>query len=171
MSSDASPTGASSSTHSWADKVKVSCSHNRFALKNVDHPLSGVIPKVTVPAELTASASSKWDRCLIGYFTGPSMPFYTVKAIANRIWSHHGLEHTSASYGFFLFRFRDEENIRDILEQGPWMFGGKAFILQQWSASFAFNRNSITKVPVWAKLHGLLFLSGPKMDSILRQVL
>lgn len=83
------------------------------------------------------------------------MPFLAVKSIALRVWCGFGLEHVFSSDGFFVFRFRDDDGLHAVLQAGPWMFGGKAFILQRWSASFVFNKNSIKMVPVWAKLQGL----------------
>ncbi|KAJ6925334.1 hypothetical protein NC651_009872 [Populus alba x Populus x berolinensis] len=44
-----------------------------------------------------------------------------------------------------------------VLEKGPWMFGGKAVILQQWHPHFVFDKNKISKLPVWVRLHGLPF--------------
>ncbi|KAJ6422514.1 hypothetical protein OIU84_027473 [Salix udensis] len=45
----------------------------------------------------------------------------------------------------------------EILEKGPWLFGGKAIILQQWHPHFVFDKNKISKLPVWIRIHGLPF--------------
>ncbi|KAG5239407.1 DUF4283 domain-containing protein [Salix suchowensis] len=59
--------------------------------------------------------------------------------------------------GFLLFRFKTEEQMQTVLEKGPWLFGGKAIILQQWHPSYKFDKNKISKVPVWIRLTGLPF--------------
>ncbi|KAG5232953.1 DUF4283 domain-containing protein [Salix suchowensis] len=63
----------------------------------------------------------------------------------------------STASGFWLFRFQTEDQMQAILERGPWMFGGKAIILQQWHPQFVFDKNRISKLPVWIRLHGLPF--------------
>ncbi|KAJ6397281.1 hypothetical protein OIU84_020283 [Salix udensis] len=47
--------------------------------------------------------------------------------------------------------------MQEILERGPWLFGGKAIILQPWHPLFVFDKNRISKLPVWIRLHGLPF--------------
>ena len=42
-------------------------------------------------------------------------------------------------------------------KKGPWMFGGKNIILQQWHPRFQFDKNKISTLPVWIRLHGLPF--------------
>jgi hypothetical protein len=44
------------------------------------------------------------------------------------------------------------------------MFGGKAIILQQWHPHFVFDKNKITKLPVWIWLHVLPFPLWSKAD-------
>nr|TKS04165.1 hypothetical protein D5086_0000143660 [Populus alba] len=59
--------------------------------------------------------------------------------------------------GFMIFRFNTEEKMQAVLEKGPWMFGGKNIILQQWHPRFQFDKNKISTLPVWIRLHGLPF--------------
>uniref|UniRef100_A0A6N2LC78 Uncharacterized protein n=1 Tax=Salix viminalis TaxID=40686 RepID=A0A6N2LC78_SALVM len=35
--------------------------------------------------------------------------------------------------------------------------GDKAIVLQQWHSGFKFDKNKISKLPVWIRLHGLPF--------------
>jgi hypothetical protein len=44
-----------------------------------------------------------------------------------------------------------------VLERGSLMFGGKTIVLQQWHPSFQFDKNKISKLPVWIRLYGLSF--------------
>ena len=86
------------------------------------------------------------------------MPYHAVNKIASRVWKQCGLEHvTATANGFMLFRFNTEENMHAVLEKGPWMFGGKNIILQQWHPRFQFDKNKISTLPVWIRLHGLPF--------------
>ncbi|KAB5564037.1 hypothetical protein DKX38_004091 [Salix brachista] len=86
------------------------------------------------------------------------MNYHTVTKVANRVWKSSGLESVmSTANGFWLFRFHTEDQMQDILERGPWMFGGKAIVLQQWHPEYVFDKNRISKLPVWIRLHGLPF--------------
>ena len=86
------------------------------------------------------------------------MPFHAVRSIATRVWKQFGLEQVmSTSNEFMLFRFREEEGLNTVMERGPWMFGGKSIVLQQWNPHFLFDRNKITTLPVWIRLRGLPF--------------
>ncbi|KAJ6419611.1 hypothetical protein OIU84_029679 [Salix udensis] len=57
--------------------------------------------------------------------------------------------------GFFIFQFKSEEDVLEIIEKGPWMFGGKTIILQKWTPQFQFDRSKISHVSVWIRLRGL----------------
>ncbi|KAG6780113.1 hypothetical protein POTOM_012965 [Populus tomentosa] len=102
--------------------------------------------------------SYQWSRCMVGFFPGYKMPYHAVNKIASRVWKQCGLEHvTTTANGFMIFRFNTEENMHSVLEKGPWMFGGKNIILQQWHPRFQFDKNKISTLPVWIRLHGLPF--------------
>ena len=95
---------------------------------------------------------------MIGFFPGFRMPFHAVNSIAFRAWCSHGLEHVmTTSNGFIIFRFSTEDEMHTVLEKGPWMFGGKNIILQQWHPRFQFDKSKISTLPVWIRLHGLPF--------------
>ena len=86
------------------------------------------------------------------------MPFHAVNAIASRVWRPYGLENVmTTTNGFMLFRFKTEEELQAVLEKGPWMFGGKNIILQQWHPRFKFDKSKISTLLVWIRLHGLPF--------------
>ncbi|KAG5238005.1 proline-rich receptor protein [Salix suchowensis] len=63
----------------------------------------------------------------------------------------------ATSNGFLLFRFKTEEELQTVIGQGPWMFGGKNIVLQQWHPHFCFDKNKISSLPVWIRLRGLPF--------------
>jgi hypothetical protein len=95
---------------------------------------------------------------MIGFFPGFRMPFHVVNSIASRAWRQYGLENVmTTANGFMIFRFTTEEKMQAVLEKGPWMFGGKNIILQQWHPRFHFDKNKIATLPVWVRLHGLPF--------------
>jgi hypothetical protein len=73
-------------------------------------------------------------------------------------WKQCGLENvTTTSNGFMIFRFITEEQVHAVLEKGPWMFGGKNIVLQQWHPRIQFDKNKISTLLVWIRLHRLPF--------------
>jgi len=141
---------------SWADRVRVSDSSTRFTLEPLSRQPVGGSLKIT--EEMLLENSSQWKRCMIGFFPGFRMPFHAVNSIASRAWRSYGLENVmTTSNGFIIFRFSTEDEMHIVLEKGPWMFGGKNIILQQWNPRFQFDKSKISTLPVWIRLHGLPF--------------
>jgi len=149
-------TKAPTNSTSWADRVRVSDSSTRFTLEPLSRQPLGHILKIS--EDILLDNSAQWNRCMIGFFPGFRMPFHAVNSIASRAWRSYGLENVmTTSNGFIIFRFNTEDEMHTVLEKGPWMFGGKNIILQQWHPRFQFNKNKISTLPVWVRLHGLPF--------------
>ncbi|KAL9344232.1 hypothetical protein Peur_064663 [Populus x canadensis] len=141
---------------SWAERVRVTDSSTRFSLEGI--PRQSVGARLVIPEDLLLDTTGKWKRCMVGFFPGFRMPYHAVNTIASRVWKNKGLENVmTTTNGFMLFRFKTELEMQAVLEKGPWMFGGKTIILQQWHPHFVFDKNKISKLPVWIRLHGLPF--------------
>nr|TKR98217.1 hypothetical protein D5086_0000205770 [Populus alba] len=140
--------------NSWADRVRVTDSSTRFTLEPL--PRKPVGHRKT--EEILMENSDQWKCCMIGFFPGFRMPFHAVNSIASRAWHQYGLENVmTTANGFMIFRFNTEDKMHAVLEKGPWMFGGKNIILQQWHPRFQFDKTKISTLPVWVRLHGLPF--------------
>ncbi|KAJ6397267.1 hypothetical protein OIU84_020269 [Salix udensis] len=141
---------------SWAERVRVSDSNSRCTLEKLSRQPPGTI--LQIPNDMQLADAEDWKRSMIGFFVSYKLPFYVVQSIANRIWKPHGLEKTIVlSNGFMVFRFSSIAQMEEVLARGPWMFGGKTILLQQWKPCFKFDRNKIKSIPVWARLQGLPF--------------
>ncbi|KAB5521999.1 hypothetical protein DKX38_026318 [Salix brachista] len=140
----------------WAERVRVTNSSTRFSLDPI--PRCTGEAKLTITDDCFMDDVDQWTRCLVGFFPGFRLPFQAVNTIASRIWKHCGLEHVMAtSNGFILFRFKTEDELHEVLGKGPWMFGGKNIILQQWHPHYSFDKSKITTLPMWIRLKGLPF--------------
>ncbi|KAB5545461.1 hypothetical protein DKX38_013573 [Salix brachista] len=143
-------------TISWAEKVKVTDSSTRCQLEQLSRQPAGSI--LRIPKEMALAKVDTWERSMIGFFVSYKMPFYAVNSIAQRAWKAYGLEKvTVLDNGFMVFRFKSQEAMGDVLSKGPWLFGGKTILLQQWYPGFQFDKNKIRTIPVWARLQGLPF--------------
>ncbi|KAJ6418673.1 hypothetical protein OIU84_001944 [Salix udensis] len=145
-----------STANSWAEKVRISDSTTRFTLDPIKRQPVG--SQLLVTEEMLHHNSGQWTRCMVGFILGFRMSHRMVNTIASRVWRPCGLEQvTTMANGFMLFRFTTEAAMQAVMEKGPWLFGGKAIILQQWHPSYKFDKNKISKLPVWVRLHGLPF--------------
>ncbi|KAJ6287638.1 hypothetical protein OIU78_001695 [Salix suchowensis] len=149
-------TETSSKAISWADRVKVSDSTTRYTLDYI--PQSNRDCQLEITDDMLTEHAEQWSRCMVGFFPGYRMNYHAVNKIASRVWRSHGLEDVrTTANGFIIFRFKKVDQMLELLERGPWLFGGKAIILQQWHPHFIFDKNKISKIPVWVRLHGLPF--------------
>ncbi|KAJ6392524.1 hypothetical protein OIU84_029086 [Salix udensis] len=141
---------------SWAERVRISDSSTRYTLDQLPRNIEGKTLKIS--EEITLANVEKWSRCMVGFFPGYRLPYQTVNTIASRVWRQCGLEHVMAtSNGFTIFRFKTTDEMHAVMAKGPWMFGGKNIVLQQWHPHFCFDKNKISKMPVWIRLTGLPF--------------
>ncbi|KAB5539207.1 hypothetical protein DKX38_016740 [Salix brachista] len=142
--------------NSWAEKVKISDSSSRFKLDPIPRQSHG--DQLCISEEMIETNSSKWSRCMVGFIPGFTMSYRMVNTIASRVWRSCGLEQvTTMANGFMIFHFTTEEEMQAVMERGPWLFGDNTILLQQWHPGYKFDKNKISKVPVWIRLHGLPF--------------
>lgn len=83
----------------------------------------------------------KWQDCVVGHFVDKKLPYMTVRSIAFNKWAKFGLSDVlSNDEGFFFFQFGVSGAYRKIVEAGPWHFGGRLMVLQQWSPDLVFGK-------------------------------
>lgn len=158
-SSQSQPSGSATVPNSsWADRVRVTNSTSKFTLPHVKHTLTGDSPIIDVPSALLDKGSLVWKHCIVGFFPGCKMSFLATKSIAFRVWRTYGLVSVLSSGNYFFFRFQDDAGVHSVLTDGPWLFGGKHILLQEWSSYLTSDDTKITKVPVWIRLYGLPFM-------------
>jgi hypothetical protein len=58
-------------------------SSTRFSLDPI--PRQKVGARLKIPQEILTETAEKWNRCMVGFFPGFKMPFYTVNTIATRV--------------------------------------------------------------------------------------
>uniref|UniRef100_A0A6N2LMW1 DUF4283 domain-containing protein n=1 Tax=Salix viminalis TaxID=40686 RepID=A0A6N2LMW1_SALVM len=137
----------------WADK-RVTDSSTRHTLDPIPQQPAG--SRLKIPTGMKLLNVDQWSRCMIGFFTGCRLPYHAVNLIARKVWGPYGLEQVlTMEDSFLIFRFKTEESVLEVMEKGPWMFGGKNIILQKWTPQFQFDRSKIGHVSVRIRLRGL----------------
>ncbi|GKD84557.1 zinc knuckle CX2CX4HX4C containing protein, partial [Tanacetum coccineum] len=55
--------------------------------------------------------------------------------------------------GFFFFKFDSRAGLDAVLERGPWMIHNSLIILKKWSVNTSLQKEEMTRIPIWVKLH------------------
>ncbi|XP_022015024.1 uncharacterized protein LOC110914542 [Helianthus annuus] len=55
--------------------------------------------------------------------------------------------------GFFFFKFADENGMKNVMKEGPWIIRSQPLFLNIWSPSSKLEKKEVKNVQVWVKLH------------------
>ncbi|GKA33100.1 RNA-directed DNA polymerase, eukaryota, reverse transcriptase zinc-binding domain protein, partial [Tanacetum coccineum] len=72
-----------------------------------------------------------------------------------RMWNKFGLRDVIAENSVFYFKFQDEEGIKEVINNGPWMVNNKPLVVQKWSIDMCLDKAEPKKIPVWVKLRNV----------------
>ena len=152
-------------TLSWTDRLKGSSTPMaRTKLKYFEPRMEDSIPVVAPPPEVEEEGSKKWADCLVGNLLDSKLPFAVVRSIIQKIWARFGLlDVIPHGDGFFIFRFSQPSAAKDVLEGGPWLISGRHLFLRWWSPGLSWQKESVSKVPVWVQFHHVPMESGLQM--------
>ena len=101
-----------------------------------------------------SNGSKEWETSLVGHFLDSKLPFHVVNSTARKIWRNAGLlEVHSKGNGFFLFKFRNEAGLLEVLEGGPWLIAGHHIFLKRWRWGLRLTKEVVSRIPVWVQLH------------------
>ena len=112
--------------------------------------------QVSITPEILLAGTKNWSSTLVGYFVGSFLPFSAVNTLARRLWSKNGLEEVlSFDKGYYFFKFSSEEDLSDVLEQGPWLLSVRPLVLKKWSRGLKLTKDSLDRIPIWAHFHNI----------------
>ncbi|KAI8550471.1 hypothetical protein RHMOL_Rhmol06G0109100 [Rhododendron molle] len=123
---------------------------------------------VSPPANVEALGQSKWEKCIVGHFLDKRLGFSGVRTIAMNIWERFGIRDVlSNEKGFFFFLFEGEK-FHQLLEGGPWHFGGKLLILKLWHPHLKLEKVQLSTIPLWVHFYNipLELWTGPGFSYI-----
>lgn len=55
----------------------------------------------------------------------------------------------------FCFKFKHENGMNAVIENSPWMVGGRPLIVQKWSPDVSFEKKEPANVPLWIKMYDI----------------
>ncbi|GKC11853.1 RNA-directed DNA polymerase, eukaryota, reverse transcriptase zinc-binding domain protein [Tanacetum coccineum] len=68
------------------------------------------------------------------------------------MWNRFGLRDVIAENEIFFFKFQDEEGIKEVINNGPWMVNNKPMYVQKWCIDMCLDKVEPKKLPVWVKM-------------------
>nr|GEU33226.1 hypothetical protein [Tanacetum cinerariifolium] len=90
------------------------------------------IEVVVFDEETAEEGSKKWALTVCVYFVGYKMSYQELTYNLYRTWGKFGLRSIIPNgNGVFLFKFKNEDGIKSVVENGPWMF--RNLPLEAWS--------------------------------------
>lgn len=127
----------------------------------VNKKLHFVAPKITEEGaefvifdeEIVIKGSEKWKLSACGYFVGHKMLANELRYHLRRMWAKYGLRDIIVnSSGMHIFKFKDEQGMKDVIEQSPWMVNSVPLFVQNWNADVGMKKTEPRKMPLWVKM-------------------
>ncbi|GKG64301.1 RNA-directed DNA polymerase, eukaryota, reverse transcriptase zinc-binding domain protein, partial [Tanacetum coccineum] len=53
------------------------------------------------------------------------------------------------------FKFKHETGMNAVLDNSPWLVGGRPLIVQKWSPEISFEKTEPESVPLWIKMFAI----------------
>ncbi|XP_057851779.2 uncharacterized protein LOC131061959 [Cryptomeria japonica] len=93
---------------------------------------------------------------LVGKILGLRPNIDIVRAFDKRKWSLKGqVEITTMSKGALFLAFSCNEDMSQVICDGPWLIGKAPLALQKWVPKMKLNESFFVQAPVWVRLSGL----------------
>ena len=90
-----------------------------------------------------------------GFFVDKFTSFHYVKNWANSVWKDRIVNVLTFENGFFIFQFKNEVDVSQILEEGPFYCGNRLVVIKKWFPSIRMCKEEFSSVPVWMKFYNV----------------
>ncbi|KAL0290195.1 UNVERIFIED_CONTAM: hypothetical protein Scaly_2680300 [Sesamum calycinum] len=104
--------------------------------------------------DMIRKGSRQWHTTAVDYFLGKKPYFHHLNDYVCSIWSAIS-DVTATSNGFVFFQFKMVVAMKEVIEDGPWLFQGQPIVLQKWEPGMVLRKLKHTEVLVWIKLRHL----------------
>ncbi|XP_031271801.1 uncharacterized protein LOC116130204 [Pistacia vera] len=105
------------------------------------------------PISIAIEGREHWADCLVGSFIDNKPPFHIVQSYAMKMWRKYGIiEVMMNNKAFFFFKFENESDMIQCLEDGPWLFQNRPILLQKWCPATELSKEAPQVISLWVKL-------------------
>ncbi|XP_074270876.1 uncharacterized protein LOC141594786 [Silene latifolia] len=139
--------GVSKQAKKWSDIAK---SKTKLGMSLYFHQESKSVTEIDVALDEIADELKFWEFTLMGHLIGSKPPLQKVIEFVTKSWSH--IASSVVQYfkkGWFSFRFKTQEDMNNVMKEGPWKMGSYSLILKQWHPYFSFEMERTSIVHVW----------------------
>ncbi|GKB04505.1 zinc knuckle CX2CX4HX4C containing protein, partial [Tanacetum coccineum] len=127
---------------------------------------------VALPKDAIDEINARFVNTLYGFPVGKRLAFPMVENYVKHAWTKFGLKRVMMHHGSFMFQFESQTGMEKVLESGPWRILLVPLILNVWMTNTLIQIESVSKVPLWVKMHNVSILAYSKvgLDLILAKV-
>ncbi|GJU09720.1 zinc knuckle CX2CX4HX4C containing protein [Tanacetum coccineum] len=127
---------------------------------------------VALPKDAIDEINARFVNTLYGFPVGKRLAFPMVENYVKHAWAKFGLKRVMMHHGSFMFQFESQTGMEKVLESGPWRILLVPLILKVWMPNTLIQKESVSKVPLWVKMHNMPILAYSKvgLDLILAKV-
>nr|GEU85317.1 hypothetical protein [Tanacetum cinerariifolium] len=137
--------------------------HNAGSLGNTSQHVRK--STVAIPMDAIDEINSRFVNTLYGFLVGKRLAFPMVENFVKHAWAKFGLKRAMLHHGSFLFEFESQTSMEKVLESGPWRIQLVPLILKEWKPNTLIKKETVSKVPLWVKMHNVPILAYSKGQS------
>ncbi|CAO2826291.1 unnamed protein product [Amaranthus hypochondriacus] len=141
---------------SWRDKVTTPTPPIGMHLKFVPPIVENGVQVVQIEAHDVVDLIKLWDCAVVVYVVGGIGSIDIIRGFIRKHWSCVSMptihQHED---GYFILRFKNEEECTEILKGGPYFINRAPIIVKKWNRDFDFKDEILRVIPVWVRLPNL----------------
>lgn len=100
--------------------------------------------------------SNPWRNTLVVNVLGKRVSYKMIENSLNRSWiKNGGIQIIDMCDGYYQVVFKNEEDYKNALYEGPWKVADHHLIMQRWRPLFLMNAHKTRKAAVWIRIPGL----------------
>lgn len=128
------------------------------------------IPKVTLFEETLHFLSRPWERLLVVKLLGKSIRYHMLYRRIQALWKPRGeLDVLDLSHCFFFFfvRFHAQEDLDEVIFNGPWVIQHHYLTVKKWQPDFIPSLASVNSILAWVRLLWFIMMTMPCVQFFL----
>ncbi|XP_058746194.1 uncharacterized protein LOC131619069 [Vicia villosa] len=163
-----------SPTKTWVDVIQGNRDIKRgMALRYIPPTMINGEVEISIEDKDVVNELNYWESAMILFAMGESLSMNAIKKFMEKVWNFFSLpELYYNDTGYFIVRFKLDEDRERVMQQGPYFIYGAPLFLRYWSAEFEIRDDLFKVVPIWITLPQLpLYLWGDESISKIASVI
>ncbi|GJR47915.1 RNA-directed DNA polymerase, eukaryota, reverse transcriptase zinc-binding domain protein [Tanacetum coccineum] len=112
--------------------------------------------KVVDMDPIIKEGSKKWGLTIVGHFVGFKMSYREIVGHLKRMWRPYQLDEIIVNEGgLYFFKFKSEDGLQNVIENGPWLVDQKPLFVQRWVAGICLDKPEPSRIPLWVKIYNV----------------